>query len=168
MFSMVHSDVIRIQTYVPQDQAFGLAPGVGAVVRVPEMPGRSFPGKVTRIAGALQPGTRTLLTEIDVPNPDAALTAGTYCTVELRIPRLSPSFIVPADAIIFNQNGLRVAAVQNDTVHMQKITIRRDLGHEVEVSDGVKNGDEVILNPPVDLQDGSKVEIRAAPPEATP
>jgi RND family efflux transporter MFP subunit len=168
MFSMVHSDVIRIQTYVPQDQAFGLAPGVDAVVRVPEIPNRTFPGKVTMIAGALQPGTRTLLTEIDVPNPDGALTAGTYCTVELRIPRRTPSFIVPADAIIFNQNGLNVAAVQNDTVHMQKITITRDLGHEVEVADGVKNGDRLILNPPVDLQDGSKVKVRATPPEATP
>jgi RND family efflux transporter MFP subunit len=168
MFSMVHSDVIRIQTYVPQDQAFGLAPGVDAVVRVPEMPNRTFPGKVTMIAGALQPGTRTLLTEIDVPNPDGALTPGTYCTVELRIPRRTPSFLVPADAIIFNQNGLSVAAVQNDTVHMQKITIARDLGHEVEVADGVKTGDRLILNPPVDLQDGSKVQIRATPPEATP
>ena len=168
MFSMVHSNVIRIQTYVPQDQAFGLAPGVDAVVRVPEMPDRTFPGKVTMIAGALQPGTRTLLTEIDVPNPDGALTAGTYCTVELRIPRRTPSFIVPADAIIFNQNGLSVAAVQNDTVHMQKITIARDFGHEVEVSDGVKYGDKVILNPPVDLRDGSKVKVRATPPEATP
>ncbi|HXW72447.1 MAG TPA: efflux RND transporter periplasmic adaptor subunit [Methylocella sp.] len=168
MFSMVHSNVIRIQTYVPQDQAFGLAPGVDAVVRVPEMPDRTFPGKVTMIAGALQPGTRTLLTEIDVPNPDGALTPGTYCTVELRIPRRSPSFIVPADAIIFNQNGLSVAAVQNDTVHMQKITITRDLGHEVEVADGVKNGDRLILNLPVGLQDGSKVTVRATPPEATP
>jgi RND family efflux transporter MFP subunit len=168
MFSMTHSDVIRIQTYVPQDQAFGLAPGVDAVVRVPEIPDRTFPGKVTMIAGALQPGTRTLLTEIDVPNPDGALTAGTYCTVELRIPRRSPSFIVPADAIIFNQNGLNVAAVQNDTVHMQKITITRDLGHEVEVADGVKTGDRLILNPPVGLQNGSKVQIRATPPEATP
>jgi RND family efflux transporter MFP subunit len=168
MFSMVHRDVIRIQTYVPQDQAFGIAPGVDAVVRVPEMPNRNFPGKVTMIAGALQPGTRTLLTEIDVPNPDGALTPGTYCTVELRIPRRTPSFIVPADAIIFNQNGLSVAAVQNDTVHMQKIAIARDLGHEVEVADGVNNGDRLILNPPVDLQDGSKVQIRATPPEATP
>ncbi len=168
MFSMTHSNVIRIQTYVPQDQAFGIAPGVDAVVRVPEMPNRAFPGKVTMISGALQPGTRTLLTEIDVPNPDGALTPGTYCTVELRIPRRTPSFMVPADAIIFNQNGLSVAAVQNDTVHMQKITIARDFGHEVEVSDGVKNGDRLILNPPVDLQDGGKVHIRAMPPEATP
>lgn len=168
MFSMVHRDVIRIQTYVPQDQAFGIAPGVDAVVRVPEMPNRNFLGKVTMISGALQPGTRTLLTEIDVPNPDGALTPGTYCTVELRIPRRTPSFIVPADAIIFNQNGLSVAAVQDDTVHIQKIAIARDLGHEVEVADGVNNGDRLILNPPVDLQDGSKVQIRATPPEATP
>jgi RND family efflux transporter MFP subunit len=168
MFSMVHSNVIRIQTYVPQDQAFGLTPGVDAVVRVPEMPNRTFPGKVTRIAGALQPGTRTLLTEIDVPNRDGALTPGTYCTVALRIPRTTPSFIVPGDSVIFNQNGLQVAVVQNDTAHLQKITITRDFGREVEVSDGVNTDDKVILNPPVDLQEGSKVQIRAAPPEATP
>jgi RND family efflux transporter MFP subunit len=61
LFTLMHSDVIRIQLYVPQDEAFGLSPGVDAVVRVPEMPGRDFPGTVTRIADALQPGTRTLL-----------------------------------------------------------------------------------------------------------
>ena len=72
MFTIMNDDVLRIQLYVPQDQAFGVAPGVEAVVRVPEMPGREFPGTVTRIADALQPGTRTLLTEIDVPNPDHA------------------------------------------------------------------------------------------------
>jgi RND family efflux transporter MFP subunit len=165
---MMHSNVIRIQAYVPQDQAFGLAPGDEGVVRVPEMPKRSFPGKVTRIADALQPGTRTLLTEIDVPNPDSALTPGTYCTVELRVPRRTPSFIVPADAVIFNQYGLRVAAVQNGTVHMQEITIARDLGREVEVLTGVENGEEVILNPRADLEDGSKVQVRAAPAAANP
>jgi RND family efflux transporter MFP subunit len=109
MFTMMHSDVIRIQLYVPQDQAFGLKPGVEAAVRVPEMPGVDFKGAVTRIANALQPGTRTLLTEIDVPNPDGLLTPGTYCRVELRIPRKTPSLIVPAEAIIFNRSGLNVA-----------------------------------------------------------
>src|SRR4030088_1487528 len=87
LFTIMQSDVIRTQVYVPQDQAFGVTPGVDAVVRVPELPGRTFPGKVTRIADALQPGTRTLLTEIDVPNPDHTLMPGTYCTVELQIPR---------------------------------------------------------------------------------
>jgi len=168
MFTMMHSNVIRIQIYVPQDQAFGLTVGDDAIVRVPEMPKRNFPGKVTMIAGALAPGTRTLLTEIDVPNPDGALTPGTYCTVELRIPRRTPSFIVPADAVIFNQDGLHVAVVENGIVHMHKITITRDFGTEVEVRDGVENGDQVILNPPVDLEEGSKVQVRAVPAEARP
>ena len=79
MFTLMHSHVIRTQVFVPQDQAFGLAPGVKAVVRVPEMPDRTFPGEVTRIADALQQGTRTLLVEIDVPNPDGALAPGIYC-----------------------------------------------------------------------------------------
>ena len=136
LFTMMHSNVIRIQTYVPQDQAFGLTAGVEAVIRVPEIPKRNFPGKVTRVAGALAPGTRTLLTEIDVPNPDGALTPGTYCVVELRIPRKTASLIVPARAIIFNQNGLQAAVVQNDVVHMHKMTITRDFGREVEVSRG--------------------------------
>jgi RND family efflux transporter MFP subunit len=168
LFTMMHSNVIRIQAYVPQDQAFGLAPGDEGEVHVPEMPKRSFPGKVTRIADALQPGTRTLLTEIDVPNPDSALTPGTYCMVELRVPRRTPSFIVPADAVIFNQYGLHVAVVQNGTVHMQGITIARDLGREVEVLTGVENGEQVILNPRADLEEGNKVQIRAAPAAATP
>ncbi len=76
LFTLMHSDVLRIQLYVPQDEAFGIAPGVAAVVHVPEMPGRDFPGTVTRIADALQPGTRTLLTEIDVPNPGPRSVAG--------------------------------------------------------------------------------------------
>jgi multidrug efflux pump subunit AcrA (membrane-fusion protein) len=103
-----------------------------------------------------------------VPNPDGALTPGTYCTVELRVPRRTPSFIVPADAVIFNQYGLHVAAVQNGAVHMQEITIARDLGREVEVLKGVENGEEVILNPRADLEDGSKVQVRAAPAAANP
>jgi RND family efflux transporter MFP subunit len=160
MFTIMHSDVIRIQLYVPQDEAFGLSPGVTAVVRVPELPGRSFPGTVTRIATALQPGTRTLLTEIDVPNPDQALSPGIYCTVELQIPRKTPSLIVPSEAIIFNREGLSVAVVENGVAHIRKITEVRDLGTVVETSEGVKDGDQVILNPPVDLTDGHKVSIR--------
>ncbi|WP_158658695.1 efflux RND transporter periplasmic adaptor subunit [Methylocystis bryophila] len=168
LFTMIHSNVIRVQTYIPQDQASGLTPGVEGVVRVPEMARRGFPGKVTRVAGALAPGTRTLLAEIDVPNPNDVLPAGTYCTVELRIPRKTPSLIVPAGAIIFNQNGLLAAVVENGVAHMRKITILRDFGTEVEVSEGVKAGEQVIVRPPVDLQDGARVEIRAPPPGASP
>src|ERR1700733_3283641 len=160
MFTLMHPDVIRTQVYVPQDEAFGLGPGVDAVVSVPEIPDRTFPGKVTRTATALQPGSRTLLTEVDVPNPDGALSPGIYCTVELFIPRRTPSMIIPADAVVFDENGLHVAVVENGVAHMQKITIARDFGKEVEVHDGVKPGDQVILNPMVNLAEGSRVAVR--------
>ena len=168
MFSMTHSNVIRVWIYVPQDSAFGVKPGIEAVVRVPAMPNLTFHGKVTRIADALQPGTRTLLTEVDVPNPDGALQPGVYCTVELKIPRPSPALIVPASAIIFNQNGMQVAVVENGVAHLRKVAITTDYGTEVEVNAGVKDGDQVILQPPVNLADGDKVQIIPEPPAATP
>jgi RND family efflux transporter MFP subunit len=162
LFTIQQSNVIRAQVYVPQDEAFGLAPGVEAVIRVPEIPDRAFRGKVTRIADALQPGTRTLLTEVDIPNPDGLLTSGIYCTVELHVPRKVPSLLVPANAIIFNSDGMQVAVVKDGVVHIRKISVGRDLGTTVEASAGVAPGDQVILNPPVDLTEGSKVTIRPA------
>jgi RND family efflux transporter MFP subunit len=167
MFSLQQSDVIRVWVYVPQDSAFGVKPGVEAVIRVPAMPNLRFDGKVTRIADALQPGTRTLLTEVDVPNPDGALQPGVYCTVELKIPRTAPALIVPASAVIFNQNGMQVAVVENGVAHLHKITITTDYGTEVEVSEGIKEGDQVILQPPVNITDGDKVETINATPSPT-
>jgi RND family efflux transporter MFP subunit len=160
MFNIMQGNVIRTQVFVPQDQAFGLTPGIDAVVHVPEIPDRTFPGKVTRIADAIQPGSRTLLTEIDIPNPDGALTPGIYCTIELHIPRKTPSFKVSADAVIFNQGGMQVAVVENGVVHLRKIGVVRDLGREVLVNTGVKQGDQVILNPGVDIAEGAKVRAR--------
>ena len=157
MFTLMRSDVIRIQVYVPQDAAFGVQQGVAGDVRVPEIPDHTFSGTVTRLADALAPGTRTLLTEIDVPNPDGLLRPGMYCTVELHIPRKTPSLIVPADAVIFNTDGLQVAVAEHGVAHLHKITVARDSGTEVEVRDGVETGDLVILRPTVDLADGSKV-----------
>jgi len=164
---MTHSDVIRVWIYVPQDSAFGVKPGIEAALRVPAMPNLTFHGTVTRIADALQPGTRTLLTEVDVPNPDGALQPGVYCTVELKIPRQSPALIVPASAIIFNQNGMQVAVVENGVAHLHKITITTDYGTEVEISEGVKDGDQVILQPPVNLADGDKVQTTVEPQAPT-
>jgi RND family efflux transporter MFP subunit len=161
MFEVMQRDVIRVFVYVPQDAAFGVAPGVDAIVRVPEIPNREFPGKVTRIADALQSGTRTLLTEIDIPNPDDALQPGVYCTVELKIPRPTPSFSVPAEAIIFNRNGLQVAVVNDGKAELRKLGVMRDFGTWVEADDGVSSGEHVILNPPVNLTNGGKVQIRS-------
>src|SRR3984893_564504 len=160
MFQMMQKNVIRVWVYVPQDSAFGVAPDIDAVARVPELPGREFPGKVTRIADAQQSGTRTLLTEIDLPNPDGALRSGVYCMIELKIPRKTPSFVVPADALIFNRNGMQVVVVSNGKAEIRKVRMARDLGTRVEVDSGIAAGDRVILNPPVNLADGSNVQVR--------
>ena len=80
----------------------------------------------------------------------------------LQIPRKTPSFKVSADAVIFNADGVQVAVVENGVVHLRKVSVVRDLGSEVEINSGVKAGDQVILNPAVDLADGSKVRVRTA------
>jgi RND family efflux transporter MFP subunit len=157
MFEIMQKDVIRVWVYVPQDAAFGVAAGVDAIVRVPELPNRDFPGKVTQIADALQSGTRTLSTEIDIPNPDGALPPGIYCSVELKIPRKTPSSLIPAEALIFNRNGLQAAVVKDGRAEIRNVKVTRDLGTRVEVNAGLKAGERVILNPPVNLVDGSKV-----------
>jgi len=160
MFEIMQKDVIRVWVYVPQDAAFGVAPGVDAIVRVPELPDRQFLGKVTRIADALHSGTRTLLTEIDIPNPDGGLPPGIYCSVELRVPRKTPSFTIPAEALLFNRNGLQAAIVKDSKVEIRTVRVVRDLGTRVEVDAGLRAGERVILNPPVTLVDGSKVQPR--------
>jgi RND family efflux transporter MFP subunit len=167
MFTIMQGNVIRTQVFVPQDAAFGLRPGIDAAVHVREIPDRTFPGTVTRIADAIQPGSRTLLTEIDIPNPDGALTPGIYCTIELHIPRKTPSFTVSADAIIFNQAGLQVAVVEDGVVHFRKVGVVRDLGRQVLVNSGVKRGDQVILNPAVDLSEGARVRTRQGPTQTS-
>jgi hypothetical protein len=91
-----------------------------------------------------------------------------YCTVELKIPRKAPALVVPASAIIFDQNGMQVAAVEDGIAHLRKIAITADYGTEVEVDAGVKNGDKVILQPPVNLADGGKVQITPESLQAMP
>src|ERR1700746_2575362 len=162
MFEIMQKDVIRVWVYVPQDAAFGVAPGIDAIVRVPELPDREFPGKVTRIADALQSGTRTLLTEIDIPNPDSALPPGIYCSVELNVPRKTPSFTIPAEALLFNRNGPQAAVAKDGKAEIRTVRGARDLGTRVEVDAGLKAGERVILNPQVTLVSGNKVQVRRA------
>ena len=161
LFSIVQSNVIRAQVFVPQDLALGVAPGIDAILHVPEVPDRAFPGKVTRIAKALAPGTRTLLTEVDIPNPDGTVTPGTHCNIELRIPRKVPGLLVPAEAIILNGGALEVAVVRDGIAHIEKISVARDLGTEVEAAAGVVEGDQIIVNPPVGLAGGARVSVRS-------
>jgi RND family efflux transporter MFP subunit len=157
MFSIDHTAVLRVQVFVPQDSVFGVKDGDEAEVTVPELPGRIFRGKIARNAGSLQPGTRTLLIEVDVKNPDGALRAGIYCTVHFQVPREKPTIIIPSQAVIFDSNGLTAAVDDNGTARLRHLDILHDDGAQVEVRAGLNPKDRIILNPPVDFRDGMKV-----------
>ncbi len=158
-FTIQRDDVIRVQAYVPQSGAFGIADGVPVQVRVPELPDRKFDGSVTRSAIALDPASRTLLVQADVPNPDGALHPGSFIDVAFNIPRTHASVIVPAEAVLFDAEGLHVAVIgDDDKAHMVKVTIGRDFGTTVELITGLSGGERVALQPPANLADGQEVK----------
>lgn len=165
MFAMDYTAVLRIQVFVPQDAVFALKDGYEAEVAVPELPGRVFKGKIARNSNSLQPGTRTLLAEVDVENPNGELRAGVYCRVHFDIPRLKPTIIVPSQAVIFDRHGLSAAVYSGGTAQLKHLDLLRDDGAQVEVRAGLNPGDRIILNPPVNIRDGMRVQ---AAPEVVP
>jgi RND family efflux transporter MFP subunit len=157
LFSIAKTDVLRVQVYVPQEYFFALRDGEGATVTVPQLPGRVFHGTVARNAGALATDTRTLLAEIDVDNRDQALSPGLYGIVHLEQRRDKPVVSVPSEAIIFGKNGLSAAVVEDGRVVLRQLNVLTDDGAQVQVQDGVKPGDQIILSPPVNITQGMRV-----------
>jgi RND family efflux transporter MFP subunit len=157
LFSLAHTDVLRVQVYVPQNDFFGLKDGQAAEVTVPELPGRVFHGQLARNAGALQPDTRTVLAEVDVDNADGVLAAGLYAIVHLKVPRNYPVFVVPSQAVIFDKNGLSAAVYEDGVVRLRRLDLAADEGSVVEVRGGLRHGDRLILNPPIAATDGMRV-----------
>ena len=158
LFSLDSSDVLRTTVQVPQSAAVNIHDGVRAKVQVAQMPDRTFDGTVSRSSVALRSSVRTLDTEVDVANPDGALRSGLYVNVTFEVPRAHPGLRIPSEALIFDAAGTQVAVVQpDDTVKLQPITIARDLGTVLELRSGLKGGDTVVLNPPADLRDGSRI-----------
>ena len=163
IFTMDRDEVLRVSVDVPQSVAAGIRIGLEAKVTVAQMPNQVFSGKVARSSVALLSASRTLTTEVDVTNPDGRLRAGLYVNVTFAVPRDNPNIIVPAEALIFNQQGLHVAVVENEErVRMKPVSIYRDFGASVELADGLEDGDQIVLNPPSSLRDGSKIKLPAA------
>ena len=158
LFSIVRTDVLRVQVYVPQSDYFGISDGDHATLTVPELPNRVFQGKVARNAQALADGTRTLLAEVDVDNQDGTLTAGLYGVVHLQVRRVNPVVMVPSQAVIFNANGLNAGVLVDGKLQLHKLDLEADDGAVVEARDGLKPGDQIILNPPVNATDGMRVK----------
>ena len=157
LFSIAHTDVLRVQVYVPQDDYFGMKDGDEAEVTVPELPGRVFQGRLARNASALQPDTRTVLAEVDVKNKDGALAPGVYTVVHLSEPRQYPVISVPSDATIFDKGGLQAAVCDNGVLRLHRLNVAADNGATVEVREGLHAGEQLILNPPIGATDGMRV-----------
>ena len=165
LFTLARDSMVRVQVSVPQSGAIGIHDGLPAKVKVEELPGRVFNGTVARSAVALAQASRTMQAEVDVANTDGTLRPGLYVTVEIGIPRTAPGVTIPAEALIFNGEGLRVAVVGGDgVVHMRDVSIYRDFGTHVELRAGLDGGESVVLSPPVTLADGGKVTVQKGQP----
>jgi multidrug efflux pump subunit AcrA (membrane-fusion protein) len=114
---------------------------------------------VVRTADAINGTTRTLLTEIDLPNPGNTLLTGSYVEVHLRVPSQSSTFLIPVSTLIFRSEHLQVGIVRNGKVELADVTPGHDFGSEIEVVAGLKADDKVVMNPPDSLVAGQQVNI---------
>ena len=162
LFSIVQSDVLRVYVFAPQENAPSIHEGIEAKIILQEYPGQEFEGKVTRIAGALDPQSRTMQVEVQVPNGDENLYAGIYGQVKILLTDENAPIVVPANAFVFRKEGAQVATIENaDRIHWQKIRVGRDFGDRIEVLDGLKENTKVVMNPTDDLREGIQVAVKA-------
>jgi RND family efflux transporter MFP subunit len=159
MFSIGESDTVRVFANVPQANAVGLHRGQTAKVAVRELPGQIFTGVITRTSDSIDPGTRTLLVEVDLKN-DGRILPGMYATVMMDTQTTGPGpVLLPANALVVRTKGPQAVVIDsNDVVHFRSIVLGRDLGSFTEVLGGLKAGDLVVLSPGDTVVDGAKVQ----------
>lgn len=163
LFQISQTGTLRVYVNVPQEYSRGIKPGeTAADLTLAEFPGQKFPGNVVRTSEAINGTTRTLLTEIDLPNPGNALLTGSYTEVHLHVPSATPTFLIPVNTLIFRSDRLQVGVVQNGKVALVDITPGHDFGGEIEVVAGLKADDQVVVNPPDSLVSGQQVKIEQA------
>ena len=161
LFDVAQVDPLRVFVSVPQTNAPSIRVGLPAYIELREYPGQKFAGKVVRTADSIDPATRTLLTEIDVPNHDGHLLPGSYAEVHFAVPIPITRMSIPVNALLFRPEGPRVAVVGADhKVHLKAITIGRDFGIKVEILGGLDPNDQIVINPADSLEEGQEVNIK--------
>ena len=160
LFVLAKVDPVRVFTNVPQAYSPAIKNGMPAYITLQEIPGEKFKGTVARTAEAIDPATRTLLTEVDVPNKDSRLLRGSFGEVHFS-PKINAERVtVPVNAMLFREEGARVAVVGTDSkVQLRPITIGRDYGTTLEILGGLNLEDRIIINPADSLEDGQKVNV---------
>src|SRR3984885_4746866 len=158
LFRIAQTNLLRTYLNVPQSSASDVHVGQTASLATPELPERKFLGAVTRTANALDPSSRTLLVEVQVPNPEGKLLPGMYVEVDLHLPRKNPPLLLPSDTLSVRPEGTMVAALDaSNAVHFQRVVVGRDYGSDIEVLSGLSAGQRGIANPNDSVQEGVKV-----------
>src|SRR5712671_5555799 len=160
LFDIARVDPLRVYVSVPQAYAPNMKTGMKATVTLQEFPGQKFMGTVARTADAIDPATRTLNTEVDVPNKDGKLLPGSFGQVHFATGTSVPRITIPVNAMLFRAEGPQVAVVDRDSkVQLRPITIGRDFGATLEILGGLEVSDRIIINPSDSLEEGQKVHV---------
>jgi membrane fusion protein, multidrug efflux system len=160
LFDLARVDPLRVYTSVPQAYAPSIKVGAKTVITLQEFPGQKFLGTVTRTAEAIDPATRTLLTEVDVPNKDGHLLPGSFGEVHFAVGTNANKVTIPVNAMLFRAEGPRVAVIgPGGKVQLRPINIGRDYGATLEVLGGILPTDQVVINPADSLEDGQQVNV---------
>jgi RND family efflux transporter MFP subunit len=163
LFHLQAIQTLRVYTNLPQVYSGNVKRGAKIDLTFAEHAGKSYQGTLVRTADAIDPVSRTLLVEIDVDNRGGELLPGSLAQVHFKTPAAGPTFIVPAAALIFRKEGLRVGTVINGNVaHLVPVVIGEDDGANVQIVTGLGAGDMVIQDPPDSLIDGEKVFVESA------
>ncbi|WP_114240654.1 efflux RND transporter periplasmic adaptor subunit [Dyella sp. C9] len=169
LFQVSDTSKLRAYVRVPQVYAPSIHRGDEATLTVPEYPGKTFTAKVEADARAITPTSGTTLVQLLVDNPDGKLLPSSYANISFNIASNTLGLRVPAEALIFDDKGMRVATLDSgDHVHFKQVVIRRDYGKTVEIGAGLQPDDRVIINPPDGLTDGDSVRIARSPQAGKP
>ena len=167
----VISDITKLRVYVnvPQNYVPSIKIGAKAVITVPEYPTRTFEATVEASARAVDVASGTTRMQLGLANSKGELMPGSYANVRLTLQRDSVPLSIPASALIFNQNGLRVATVgPDDKIRFKAVKISRDLGRSIELASGLSPDDRVVVTPPDGVADGDQVRVAGSPSKAKP
>jgi RND family efflux transporter MFP subunit len=160
MFRIARIDRLRIFVNVPEDYSGSIKPGVTAKLSIAGFPGKEFPAKVARYAHAVDANSRTMRTELDIPNSNGALVPGAYASATFSLRSPVAPLILPSNTEIFQANGMQVGLVdKNNRVQLRNISVGRDFGTSVEVLSGLRPSDAVITNPSDSLTAGAQVAL---------
>jgi RND family efflux transporter MFP subunit len=160
LFHIAQTGTVRVYVNVPEEYSRGIKPGATeADIVLAEIPGQKFPGKVVRTAESINGTTRTLLIEIDLPNPGNTLLTGSYAEVHLHVSSANSTYLIPVSTLIFRSERLQVGVVRNGKVELADLTPSHDFGSDIEVIAGLKADDQVVMNPPDSLVSGQQVNI---------